>query len=64
MSGILWHVAQVFEGILDRTLMEFHMRILEDKNQNQKLMYIPWYISSGFYGKLYVVRCTLNKMME
>ena len=30
--------------------MEFHMRILEDKNQIQKSMYIPQYLSSGLYG--------------
>ena len=50
MSGILWHVEQKLEGILDGILMEFHMLISEDKNQIQKLMNIPWYLSSGFYG--------------
>ena len=50
MRGILWHVAQKLEGIFDGILMEFHMRILEDKNQIKKLMYIPWYLSSGLYS--------------
>ena len=50
MRGILWHVARKLEGIFDGILMEFHMRILEDKNQIQKSMYIPWYLSSGLYG--------------
>ena len=49
MSGILWHVEQKLEGILDGILMEFYMSILEDKNQSQKSMYIPWYLSSSFY---------------
>ena len=40
MRGILWHVAQKLEGIFDGILMEFHMRISEDKNQIQKSMYI------------------------
>ena len=39
------------EGILDGILMEFHMFISEDKNQIQKLVYIPWYLSSSFYGR-------------
>ena len=26
------------------------MRISEDKNQTQKSMYIPWFLSSGLYG--------------
>ena len=46
MRGILWHVAQYWR----ESLMEFHMRISEDKNQIQKLMYIPWYLSSSLYG--------------
>ena len=50
MRGILWHVARKLEGIFDGILMEFHMRILEDKNQIQKSMYIPWYLSSSLYG--------------
>ena len=52
MRGILWHMAQKLEGIFDGILMEFHMRILEDKNQIQKSMYIPWYLSSSLYGSL------------
>ena len=51
MRGILWHVTQKLEGIFDRILMEFHMKISEDKNQIQKLMYIPRYLSSGLYGR-------------
>ena len=51
MRGILWHVTRKLEGILDGILMEFQMRISEDKNQIQKLMYIPWYLSSGLYGR-------------
>ena len=31
--------------------MEFHMISSEDKNQIQKLMYIPRYLSSGLYGR-------------
>ena len=31
--------------------MKFHMIVLEDKNQIQKLMYIPQYLSSGLYGR-------------
>ena len=50
MSGILWHMEQKLEGILDGILMEFHMLISEDKNQSQKSMYIPWFLSSSFYG--------------
>ena len=50
MRGILWHVAQKLEGIFDGILMEFHMRISEDKNQIKNLMYIPWYLSSGLYS--------------
>ena len=50
MSGILWHMEQNMEGILDGILMEFHMLILEDKNQIQKSMYISWYLSSSFYS--------------
>ena len=51
MRGILWHVTQKLEGIFDGILMEFHMRILEDKNQIQKSMYIPQYLSSGLYSR-------------
>ena len=51
MRGILWHVAQKLEGILDGILMEFHMCISDNKNQIQKSMYIPWYLSSGFYSR-------------
>ena len=49
MRGILWHMARKLEGIFDGILMEFHMQILEDKNQIQKSMYIPWYLSSSLY---------------
>ena len=56
MRGILWHVARKLEGILDGILMEFHMR--EDKNQIQQSMYIPWYLSSSFYG------CSSTKLVK
>ena len=36
MRGILWYMARKLDGILDGILMEFHMRILEDKNQKSK----------------------------
>ena len=52
MKGILWYVTQKLEGIFDGILMEFHMRILEDKNQIKKSMYIPRFLSSGLYGSL------------
>ena len=47
MRGILRHVTRKLVGIFDGILMEFHMRISEDKNQIEKLMYIPQYLSSG-----------------
>ena len=50
MKGILWYVTRKLEGIFDGILMEFRMRILEDKNQIKKSMYIPWFLSSGLYG--------------
>ena len=50
MKGILWYVTRKLEGIFDRILMEFCMRISEDKNQIKKLMYIPRFLSSGLYG--------------
>ena len=50
MKGILWHMAINLEGIFDGILMEFNMRISEDKNQIQKSMYIPCYLSSGIYS--------------
>ena len=37
----LGYVTQKLEGIFDGILIEFHMRILEDKNQIKDLMYIP-----------------------
>ena len=52
MKGILWYVTQKLEGIFDGILMEFRMRILEDKNQIKILMYIPWFLSSSLYGRL------------
>ena len=55
MSGILWHVEQKLEGILDGILMEFHMLISEDKNQIQKLMNIPWYLSLVFMVQGYIL---------
>ena len=55
MRGILWHVARKLEGILGGILMEFHMQISEDKNQIQKSMYIPWYLSSSLYGRAHQV---------
>ena len=51
MRGILWHVTRKLEGTFDGILMEFHMRISEDKNQIQKSMYIPPYLSFGLYGR-------------
>ena len=53
MRGILWHMARKLEGIFDGILMEFHTRISEDKNHIQKLMYIPWYLSSGLYSRAF-----------
>ena len=52
MKGILWHVTRKLEGIFDGILMEFHMKISEDKNQIQKSMYIPRFLSSGLYGRV------------
>ena len=52
MKGILWYVTRKLEGIFDGILMEFHMRISEDKNQIKKSMYIPWFLSSGLYGRI------------
>ena len=52
MKGILWYVTRKLEGIFDGILMEFRMRILEDKNQIKKSMYIPRFLSSGLYGIL------------
>ena len=52
MKGILWYVTQKLEGIFDGILMEFRMRISEDKNQIKKSMYIPRFLSSGLYGRL------------
>ena len=50
MKGILCYVTRKLEGIFDGILMEFRMRISEDKNQTQKSMYIPRFLSSGLYG--------------
>ena len=50
MKGILWYVTQKLEGIFDGILMEFRMRISEDKSQIKKSMYIPRFLSSGLYG--------------
>ena len=58
MKGILWYVTQKLEGIFDGILMEFHMRILEDKNQIKILMYIPRFLSSGLYGSLPAITAT------
>ena len=52
MKGILWYVTRKLEGIFDGILMEFRMRISEDKNQIKKSMYIAWFLSSGLYGSL------------
>ena len=52
MKGILWYVTRKLEGIFDGILMEFRMRISEDKNQTQKSMYIPRFLSSGLYGRV------------
>ena len=51
MKGILWYVTRKLEGIFDGILMEFRMRISEDKNQIKKSMYIPQFLSSGIYGR-------------
>ena len=50
MKGILWYVIQKLEGIFDRILMEFYIKTSEDKNQIQKSMYIPQFLSSGLYS--------------
>ena len=52
MKGILWYVTRKLEGIFDGILMEFRMRISEDKNQIKKSMYIPRFLSSGLNGSL------------
>ena len=52
MKGILWYVTRKLEGIFDGILMEFRLRISEDKNQTQKSMYIPRFLSSGLYGSV------------
>ena len=51
MKGILWYMTQNLKGIFDGILMEFRMRISEDKNQIKKSMYIPRFLSSGLYGR-------------
>ena len=58
MKGILCYVTRKLEGIFDGILMEFRMRILEDKNQTQKSMYIPRFLSSGLYGSLPAITAT------
>ena len=50
MKGILWHVARNLEGISDGILMEFYMRISEDKNQIQNLCTFP-----GTYPPVFTV---------
>ena len=50
MKGILWYVTRKLEGIFDGILIEFRMRISEDKNQIKKLMYVPRFLSSGLNG--------------
>ena len=47
MKGILWYVTRKLEGIFDGILMEFYIKSSEDKNQIQKSMYIPWFLSSS-----------------
>ena len=56
MKGILWYVTRKLEGIFDGILMEFRMRISEDKNQTQKSMYIPRFLSSGLYGSSFHIK--------
>ena len=56
MKGILCYVTRKLEGIFDGILMEFRMRISEDKNQTQKSMYIPRFLSSGLYGSIELVQ--------
>ena len=56
MKGILWYMTRKLEGIFDGILMEFRMRISEDKNQTQNSMYIPRFLSSGLYGSVYSTR--------
>ena len=53
MKGILCYVTRKLEGIFDGILMEFRMRISEDKNQIKKSMYIPRFLSSSLYSRLY-----------
>ena len=64
MRGILWHVTRKLEGIFDGILMEFHMRISEDKNQIQKSMYIPWFLSSGLYSSQHDIFATAKFFMQ
>ena len=56
MKGILWYVTRKLEGIFDGILMEFRMRISEDKNQIKKSMYIPRFLSSSLYGCAQIFR--------
>ena len=63
MKGILWYVTRKLEGIFDGILMEFRMRISEDKNQTQKSMYIPRFLSSGLYGRLILGPIHPNQVM-
>ena len=63
MKGILWYVTRKLERIFDRILMEFHMRISEDKNQIQKSMYIPQFLSSGLYSSFLEIVCSLFTML-
>ena len=63
MKGILCYVTRKLEGIFDGILMEFRMRISEDKNQTQKSMYIPPFLSSGLYGRFLEIVRSLFTML-
>ena len=64
MKGILWYVTRKLEGIFDGILMEFRMRISEDKNQIKKSMYIPRFLSSGLYGSPPAITATSYYLCE
>ena len=53
MKGILWYVTRKLEGIFDGILMEFRMRISEDKNQIKKST--PICTFPGSYPPLYSI---------
>ena len=38
-----------------------YVNFREDKNKIQKSMYIPWYLSSGFYRSNFYLFCEINR---